>query len=110
MTQIQAKAIPPLLAGSDVLGAAKTGSGKTLAFLIPVIELLVGSHFKSLFFYFVSSLLSYFYQSKARFAQRNGVGGLVISPTRELALQIYGVLRSLASHHPLTHGVVMGEG
>lgn len=40
MTPVQAKAIPPLLAGKDVLGAARTGSGKTLAFLIPAIELL----------------------------------------------------------------------
>jgi hypothetical protein len=40
MTPVQAKAIPLLLAGKDVLGAARTGSGKTLAFLIPAIELL----------------------------------------------------------------------
>ncbi|KAK7694373.1 ATP-dependent RNA helicase [Cerrena zonata] len=40
MTPIQEKSIPPLLAGKDVLGAARTGSGKTLAFLIPAIELL----------------------------------------------------------------------
>ncbi len=40
MTEIQSRCIPPLLAGKDVLGAAKTGSGKTLAFLIPAIELL----------------------------------------------------------------------
>jgi ATP-dependent RNA helicase DDX18/HAS1 len=46
MTQIQAKAIPPLLAGKDVLGAARTGSGKTLAFLIPAVELLHRLKFK----------------------------------------------------------------
>ena len=40
MTEIQERAIPPLLAGRDVLGAAKTGSGKTLAFLIPYSSLL----------------------------------------------------------------------
>ena len=40
MTEIQFKAIPPLLAGRDLMGAAKTGSGKTLAFLIPAIEML----------------------------------------------------------------------
>lgn len=40
MTEIQAKAIPPLLEGKDLRGTAKTGSGKTLAFLIPAIELL----------------------------------------------------------------------
>lgn len=86
MTQIQAKSIPALLEGKDVLGAAKTGSGKTLAFLIPVVEVL----------------------SKVRFAQRNGTGALIVSPTRELALQIYGVVRTLCAFHPLTHGVIMG--
>lgn len=46
MTPVQAKAIPPLLAGKDVLGAARTGSGKTLAFLIPAVELLHRLKFK----------------------------------------------------------------
>jgi len=40
MTEIQAKAIPPLLEGRDLVGAAKTGSGKTLAFLIPAVDLI----------------------------------------------------------------------
>lgn len=46
MTEIQAKAIPPLLEGRDLVGAAKTGSGKTLAFLIPAIELIYKLQFK----------------------------------------------------------------
>jgi ATP-dependent RNA helicase DDX18/HAS1 len=46
MTSIQEKSIPPLLAGKDVLGAARTGSGKTLAFLIPAVELLHRMKFK----------------------------------------------------------------
>jgi ATP-dependent RNA helicase DDX18/HAS1 len=46
MTQVQAKSIPLLLAGKDVLGAARTGSGKTLAFLIPAVELLHRLKFK----------------------------------------------------------------
>ena len=46
LTQVQRAAIPPLLAGRDVLGAAKTGSGKTLAFLIPAVELLSSLRFK----------------------------------------------------------------
>lgn len=46
MTEVQEKTIPHLLAGKDVLGAAKTGSGKTLAFLIPSIELLCRMKFK----------------------------------------------------------------
>jgi superfamily II DNA/RNA helicase len=40
LTEIQARAIPPLLEGRDLVGSAKTGSGKTLAFLIPAIELI----------------------------------------------------------------------
>lgn len=46
MTEIQQRAIPPLMAGRDVLGAAKTGSGKTLSFLIPAIEMLNSLRFK----------------------------------------------------------------
>ena len=46
MTPIQARSIPPLLAGRDVLAGAKTGSGKTLAFLIPAIEMLRALKFK----------------------------------------------------------------
>jgi ATP-dependent RNA helicase DDX18/HAS1 len=46
MTPVQEKSIPVLLAGKDVLGAARTGSGKTLAFLIPAAELLHRLKFK----------------------------------------------------------------
>ena len=77
LTPIQRKAIPPILAGRDVLGAAKTGSGKTLAFLIPAVELLHSLRFKT----------------------RNGTGVLIVSPTRELALQMFGVARELMAHH-----------
>ncbi|RMZ55588.1 hypothetical protein APUTEX25_000171 [Auxenochlorella protothecoides] len=88
MTEVQARTIPPLLLGKDVLGAAKTGSGKTLAFLIPALELLY----------------------RAKFMPRNGTGVLVISPTRELALQIYNVAVDLMMGHSQTHGLVMGGG
>lgn len=86
MTKIQAQAIPPLLQGKDVLGAAKTGSGKTLAFLIPAMEIL----------------------AKAQFKARNGLGAVIITPTRELALQIYQTLRELMGHQKQTHGLIMG--
>ena len=46
MTPVQEKCIPSLLAGKDVLGAARTGSGKTLAFLVPAVELLHRMKFK----------------------------------------------------------------
>jgi ATP-dependent RNA helicase DDX18/HAS1 len=58
---IQARTIPPLLAGRDVLAGAKTGSGKTLAFLIPAIEMLRALKFKPRNgIYFSSSFLMYF--------------------------------------------------
>ncbi|KAJ1981952.1 ATP-dependent RNA helicase [Dimargaris cristalligena] len=86
MTDIQARSIPAALSGRDILGAAKTGSGKTAAFLIPIIELL----------------------SKISFKPHNGTGAMVVSPTRELALQIYGVLRQLMVFQTQTFGVVIG--
>ncbi|PFH34248.1 DEAD/DEAH box ATP-dependent RNA helicase [Besnoitia besnoiti] len=86
LTEIQSKAIPRLLEGRDVLGAAKTGSGKTLAFLVPAIELL--------------------YQVK--FLPRNGTGVIVISPTRELSLQIFDVAAEVAKFLPQTLGLVIG--
>lgn len=86
MLKVQKMCIPACLKGTDVLGAAKTGSGKTMTFLTPAVELLY----------------------KAKFKPRNGTGVLVISPTRELAVQIYGVVRELAQFHNFTHGLVMG--
>ncbi|XP_069472690.1 ATP-dependent RNA helicase DDX18 isoform X1 [Ambystoma mexicanum] len=86
MTEIQHKSIRPLLEGRDVLAAARTGSGKTLAFLIPAIELVY----------------------KLKFMPRNGTGVLILSPTRELAMQTYGVLKELMTHHVHTYGLVMG--
>lgn len=86
MTEIQHKSIPPLLEGRDLLAAAKTGSGKTLAFLIPAIELI----------------------NKLKFMPRNGTGVIIISPTRELAMQIYGVMQDAMKHHYHTYGLIMG--
>lgn len=86
MTPVQAKSIPVLLAGKDVLGAARTGSGKTLAFLIPAVELL----------------------HRLKFKPMNGTGIIIITPTRELALQIFGVARDLMKYHSQTFGIVIG--
>lgn len=86
LTEIQARAIPPLLEGRDLVGSAKTGSGKTLAFLIPAIELIY----------------------KLKFMPRNGTGCLVISPTRELSMQTFGVLKELMKYHHHTYGLIMG--
>jgi len=86
MTEIQYKTVMPLLAGRDILGAAKTGSGKTLAFLLPAVELLV----------------------KLNFMPRNGTGIVIISPTRELSLQTFGVVTELMQYHKQTFGITMG--
>lgn len=86
MTEIQARGIPPAMTGRDILGAAETGSGKTLAFLLPAVELLCNMKFKP----------------------RNGTGVILIAPTRELALQIFGVANELMKNHSQTYGIVMG--
>lgn len=86
MTEIQAKCLTPLLKGRDLVGAAQTGSGKTLAFLIPAVELI----------------------NKLHFMPRNGTGVIIISPTRELSMQTFGVLKELMAHHHHTYGLVMG--
>ena len=85
-TEIQKCAIPAALQGRDVLGAAKTGSGKTLAFLIPVLELLW----------------------RERWSKVDGLGALIISPTRELAYQTFEVLRRIGSCHDFSAGLVIG--
>ncbi|KAF8778979.1 hypothetical protein HU200_003084 [Digitaria exilis] len=86
LTQIQARSIPHLLEGKDVMGAAKTGSGKTLAFLIPAIELLY----------------------HLCFSPRNGTGVIVVCPTRELAIQTHNVAKELMKYHSQTLGYTIG--
>ncbi|HBU48940.1 MAG TPA: DEAD/DEAH box helicase, partial [Myxococcales bacterium] len=65
-TPIQAKAIPPLLQGKDVLGCAQTGTGKTAAFLLPILQRL----------------------AKVPTQGKKRIRALVLTPTRELAAQI----------------------
>jgi len=85
-TEIQKEGISLALRGYDVLGAAKTGSGKTLAFIVPILELLW----------------------KEKFTSLDGLGALVISPTRELAYQTYEVLRKIGRYHGFSAGLVIG--
>ena len=102
MTDIQAKSLPYSLKRMDVLGAAQTGSGKTLAFLIPVLEMLY----------------------RVKWGPQDGLGALIISPTRELvcgpsmlltysptssqAVQIFEVLRSIGGCHSFSAGLIIG--
>ena len=71
-TPVQAQAIPPLMEGRDVVATAQTGTGKTLAFSIPVIEAL------------------------AAVPRTKTIKVLILSPTRELAIQIDAAFRQLA--------------
>jgi ATP-dependent RNA helicase RhlE len=82
-TPIQADAIPPALAGRDLLACASTGSGKTAAFLLPILERL-------------------------RNRPRGGTRVLIITPTRELAAQIVEHFAGLAKHTKLRAAAVYG--
>uniref|UniRef100_A0A6P4F8J6 ATP-dependent RNA helicase n=1 Tax=Drosophila rhopaloa TaxID=1041015 RepID=A0A6P4F8J6_DRORH len=85
-TQVQRESIGPALLGKDVLGAAVTGSGKTLAFLIPVLEHLFMN----------------------KWSRTDGVGAIIISPTRELAYQIFETLKKVGKHHDFSAGLIIG--
>ena len=82
-TPIQDEAIPPALAGRDVLACAQTGSGKTAAFLLPIAHRLIGK-------------------------SRRTTRALVLTPTRELAAQILEDFTTLTVHTPLTAAAVYG--
>ncbi|GJN11618.1 hypothetical protein PR202_ga29819 [Eleusine coracana subsp. coracana] len=87
MSDIQRAAIPHALCGRDVLGAAKTGSGKTLAFVIPVLEKLY----------------------RERWGPEDGVGGIILSPTTDLAGQIFEVFRNVGKAHTFSAGAIVGK-
>jgi ATP-dependent RNA helicase RhlE len=82
-TPIQAEAIPPALAGRDILACAQTGSGKTAAFLLPILHNLLGK-------------------------PRGTTRALVLAPTRELAAQILQDMQDLGVHTPVTGAAVFG--
>ena len=82
-TPIQSEAIPPALAGRDLLACAMTGSGKTAAFLLPILHKLIDR-------------------------PRRTTRALVLTPTRELAAQILEDMNALAVHTPLTGAAVYG--
>ncbi|KAL2751484.1 putative ATP-dependent RNA helicase DDX10 [Vespula maculifrons] len=86
LTDIQRQSIGLALKGNDILGAAKTGSGKTLAFLVPVLEILYCK----------------------QWTRYDGVGALIITPTRELAYQIYETLRKVGLYHDISAGLIIG--
>ena len=84
-TPIQNKAIPIALQGRDILGCAQTGTGKTAAFTLPMIDILAGG------------------RAKARMPR-----SLIVTPTRELALQIAKNFEIYGKHHRLSHALLIG--
>jgi len=82
-TPIQVDAIPPAIAGRDVLACAMTGSGKTAAFLLPILHRLMNR-------------------------PRGTTRALILTPTRELAAQILQELEELAVHTPITAAAIFG--
>ena len=82
---IQAGAIPPVLAGRDLLGCAQTGTGKTAAFALPILQNL-----------------------SAQTPQRPCIRALILTPTRELALQIGDSFSAYGKHLKLRHTVIFG--
>ncbi|SFD85699.1 DEAD/DEAH box helicase [Massilia yuzhufengensis] len=89
-TPIQAKAIPLVLQGRDVMGAAQTGTGKTAGFSLPIIQLLLA------------------HASASMSPARHPVRALVLTPTRELAVQVAENVKAYAKHTPLRSTVVFG--
>ncbi|MEM7224592.1 MAG: DEAD/DEAH box helicase [Pseudomonadota bacterium] len=86
-TPIQAQAIPPILAGRDLLGIAQTGTGKTAAFALPILQRLFEA---------------------PQVPGRPKIRALVLAPTRELALQIDQAFRTYGQHVSLRHAVIFG--
>ncbi|WP_375507535.1 DEAD/DEAH box helicase, partial [uncultured Caballeronia sp.] len=89
-TPIQAQAIPVVLAGRDVMGAAQTGTGKTASFSLPIIQRLLPM------------------ASTSASPARHPVRALILTPTRELADQVAANVQAYSKHTPLRSVVVFG--
>jgi superfamily II DNA/RNA helicase len=89
-TPIQAQAIPVVLSGRDVMGAAQTGTGKTASFSLPIIQRLLPA------------------ANTSASPARHPVRALILTPTRELADQVAANVQSYAKHTPLRSAVVFG--
>jgi ATP-dependent RNA helicase RhlE len=86
-TPIQVEAIPPILAGHDLIGIAQTGTGKTAAFVLPILSMLSAPKDPE---------------------RRRGTRVLVVAPTRELVVQIEENVRAYAKYLPLRMATVFG--
>ncbi len=90
MTPIQSKAIPIVLEGRDVMGAAQTGTGKTAAFTLPLLQKMMR------------------HENASMSPARHPVRALVLAPTRELADQVAENVKKYAKHSQLRSAVVFG--
>ncbi len=89
-TPIQAKAIPLVLLGKDLMGAAQTGTGKTASFTLPLLERMRA------------------HANTSMSPARHPVRALILTPTRELAAQVWESVRAYSKHLPLRSTVVFG--
>lgn len=89
-TPIQARAIPDVMDGRDVMGAAQTGTGKTAAFTLPILHRLMQ------------------FANTSASPARHPVRALILTPTRELADQVYENVAGYSKHTPLRSAVVFG--
>ena len=89
-TPIQEQAIPPVLRGKDLLGCAQTGTGKTAAFAIPILQNL---------------LLK---QRQEGRSNNKDIKALILTPTRELAIQINDSIAAYGKYTGITHTVIFG--
>lgn len=87
-TPIQEQAIPVLLKGRDLIGCAQTGTGKTAAFAIPILQLL--------------------FEKKTNPGAKRQIAALIVTPTRELAIQISESFTAYGKHTGLRHTVIFG--
>ncbi len=87
-SQIQEKAIPAVLSGRDILGCAQTGSGKTAAFAVPILQLLWSKYGSG--------------------NDHSKIRALILTPTRELAIQINDSFKDYGKYLPLQSGVIIG--
>lgn len=86
-TPIQQQAIPPVLEGKDIFGCAQTGTGKTAAFALPILQLM---------------------EPTEPFKGKRKIRGLVLAPTRELAIQIHENFKEYGKHSKLRSCVIFG--
>ena len=99
-TPIQEKGIPVALRGGDMLGIAQTGTGKTATFAIPILQhLLVERSTES---------RSEARGSKGRFVKKRAVKALILTPTRELAIQIGESITDYGKHTGIKQAIIFG--